>query len=256
MNNGDKFPKQKIKLQNGKTIELKVLNFNDIENDADLEQYGFPKGTTKDSARFLVHMTKYGANFDVAAALINSQKNHSTWSTSLISAYNNETYGGSPYGFIFDVNQENIAEAYYRNTGSGIHKNVVDFENILFNFDSKERKFVHNNLQKELKLHGIWLNDSEYRNLIDYLEKKKHITAIRKDIKIGKKTINAKTLVKCLEKSRDSLFYEKTKEHNEVVVFDPKIQGLIAKYNSINDCNDNFLTFAHKHNLPILLIGG
>ena len=256
LSNGNKFPKQKVTLSNGKTLELKVLNFNDLPKDADLEQYGFPKGTTKGNARFLVHMTKTGINFDVAAAMINSHKNDSAWSTSLISAENSGTYGEMPYGFIFDVRQENISEAYYKNTGSGNHKDIKDFEEILFDFDNKERKYVRNNLQKELRKHGIWLNDNEYANLVDYLETKKHITAIKKDVKIGKRTIKAKTLVKCLEKSRDSLFNESYKYgHNEAVVINPAIQGLIAKYRSVNDCNDDFLIFADKYNLPVILIG-
>ena len=255
LNNGNKFPIQKVKLKNGKELNLRVLNFNDMPQGTDLEQYGFPRGTTKENARFLVHMTKTGTNFDVASALIESPQKDTSWSTSLINAQNNGTYGDMIYGFIFDVNQENISEAHYKNIGSGCHKNLEDFEEILFDFKPQERTYVRNNLQKKLKMHGIWLSDKEYGVLADYLEKKKHITAIKENVKIGYKTISAKTLVKCLEKSRDSLFKESSRyEHNEVVVINPIIQGLVAKYPSIEDCNEDFLTFADKHQLPIILI--
>ena len=43
--------------------------------------------------------------------------------------------------------------------------------------------------------------------------------------------------------------------HNEVVVINPKIQGLIVKYNTIKDCNEDFLMFAYNQNLPIILLG-
>ena len=40
----------------------------------------------------------------------------------LIKASNNRTYENRKFGFILDVDQANISEAYYSNTGSGYGK--------------------------------------------------------------------------------------------------------------------------------------
>ena len=253
LNKGAKFPKKVVKLKNGEKIELRVLNLNNLPPDTDLEPYGFPRGTTKEKAAFLIHMTTVENNFDIAKNLIKSPLNHSVWSSTLINLENLDTYNGLLYGFIFDVNQENISEAYPHNVGSGTHKNMDNFEEILFDFNNEERTFVKNNLIKELRYKGIWLNNSDYEILGKYLVKKKYITAIKKDIKIGNKRIKAKTLVKCLENSRDSLFSKKHM-HNEIVVLNPKIQGMFAKQQSLSECNEEFLRFAHKNNLPIILM--
>ena len=255
LNNGNKFPVKEVTLKNGKKVKIKVLNLSELPKETDLEQYGFPKGTTVENARFLVHMTQTGTYFDVVYALAKSHNNSSAWSTSLISVDNQSTYGNRPYGFIFDVRQENISEAYYNNTSSGSHKDMNVFEKILLDFDKKERTYLSKNFRKELKKQGIWLNDESYANLVDYLKKKKHITAINKDIQIGKKTIKANTIVKCLQKSQDALFGKDSEyNHNEIVVINPKIQGLIAKY-EVTECNDDFLMFASQHNLPVVIIG-
>ena len=253
LNNGDKFPTKKFTLSNGEELEVKLLDLNVLPNDTNLESYGFPIGTTKENARFIVHMTGVYDGFEVTQALLKSPLNHSSWSTTLISSKNTETYC-EPYGFIFDVNQENISKAYYKNLGSGCQKDINVFEDTLFDFSDKERKYVHKNLQKELRLKGIWLSDKEYAELFEYIAKKKYISAIRKDIKIGNRIIKSDTLVKCLEKSRDKLFAERH-SHNEIVVINPKIQGIYVKKDSLySTADEEIIRFAHKYNLPIILM--
>ena len=252
MHNGAKFPTESAKI--GKeTVNLKVLDLNKLKDNASLEEYGFAKGTTKKNARFLIHMTAPENSFMESVYILTSNSlNQSAWSTSLIKADNNKTYGDRKFGFIFDIDLANISEAHYLNTSSGGNKDINVFKDILITKDNDVRTYVKDNLIKDLSSKGIKLNDKEYAILAKYLMSKKYTTQITKDVKIGDKVINAKDLVECLEKSRDKLF--KGFEHSEIVPINPRIQGLIAKVNSIEECPEEFLRFAKEHNLPIVLM--
>ena len=188
---------------------------------------------------------------DLESVLILTQNslNQSAWSTSLIKASNNRTYCNRRFGFIFDVDQANISEAYYSNTGSGCGKGLETFKSILF----AARTFVRDRLKQELTKKGIRLNDKEYAKLVKYLINKKHLTQITKDIKIGQYTVKAKDLVKALEVSRDALF-EGGDIHSEIVPVNPRIKGLVAKVEKLEDCPEEFLRFAQAHDLPIILM--
>ena len=251
--NGDMFPRQTIELD-GVSTELKVLNLNDLKNSDDLQKYGFSTGVTKDNARFTVHMTAptTGAMESVMILTQNSL-NQSAWSTSLIKASNNRTYESRKFGFILDVDQANISEANYSNTRSGCGKGLETFKTILFEAHGSARTYVRDNLLKELSKNGIKLNDKEYAQLVKYLITKKYTTQITKDIKIGDQIIKAETLVKALETSRDALF-KGGDIHSEIVPINPRVKGLVAKVEKLEDCPTEFLNFAKTHNLPIILM--
>ena len=100
---------------------------------------------------------------------------------------------------------------------------------------------------------GIKLNDKEYAQLVKCLITKKYTTQITKDIKIGEQVIKAEVLVKALETSRDALF-EGGDIHSEIVPINPRVKGLIAKVEKLEDCPEEFLNFAKTHNLPIILM--
>ena len=251
--NGANFPRQTVKI-NGETVELKVLNFNKLGNDASLEEYGFAKGVTKESARFTVHMTDPSeGSMGAVMVLTQNSLNQSAWSTSLIKASNNRTYCNREFGFIFDVDQANISEAYYRNVASGCEKGITSFKHILFTQTGEERTFVRDHLMKGLEKEGINLTDAEYVKLTKYLLSKKYLTQINKNIQIGGKVIKADVLREILERSRDALFGGGD-IHSEIVSINPRVKGLIAKVSKLEDCPEEFLLFAKKHNLPIILM--
>ena len=137
--------------------------------------------------------------------LTQNSLNQSAWSTSLIKASNNSTYAHRKFGFVLDVDQANISEAYCANIGSGCQKSLKTFKEILFNANNNVRTYVKDHLITELSKKGIELNDNEYVKLAKFLVAKKYTTQITKDIKIGDKVIKASDLVECLEKSRDAL---------------------------------------------------
>lgn len=253
MQNGEKFPRQTIEVD-GEPTELKVLNLSDLKGNDSLQEYGFSTGVTKESARFTVHMTDpVIASMESVMILTQNSLNQSAWSTSLIKASNNRTYCNRKFGFVLDVDQANISEANYANTGSGCGKGLETFKRILFNANGSARTYVKDHLIKELSKKGVELNDNEYAQLSRFLVAKKYTTQITKNIKIGDKIINAKDLVECLEKSRDALF-EGGDIHSEIVPINPRVKGLIAKVEKLEDCPEEFLKFAKLHNLPIILM--
>lgn len=253
MQNGEKFPRQTIEVD-GEPTELKVLNLGDLKGNDSLQEYGFSTGVTKESARFTVHMTDpVIASMESVMILTQNSLNQSAWSTSLIKASNNRTYCNRKFGFVLDVDQANISEANYANTGSGCGKGLETFKRILFNANGSARTYVKDHLIKELSKKGVELNDNEYAQLSRFLVAKKYTTQITKNIKIGDKIINAKDLVECLEKSRDALF-EGGDIHSEIVPINPRVKGLIAKVEKLEDCPEEFLKFAKLHNLPIILM--
>ena len=253
MENGVKFPKQTVMLD-GTQVTFKVLNFNKLSKNESLQKYGFAKGVTKNDARFFVHMTEPTmTKLESVDVLTENPLNQSAWSVSLIKALCNSTYGNQSFGFVFEIPQSNIAEAYSQNLGSGAEKNIYNFEEILFNEKNEQRTFVRDSLLEELKNNGISLNKLEYAQLSKYLLTKKYLSQITNDIKIGGQLIKASVLTSCLEKSREKLF-EETQVHNEIVAINPKIKGLIVKGKTLDECPKEFLYFAQKHDLPIILM--
>ena len=251
--NGNMFPRQNVEI-NGELTELKVLNLNDLKNNESLQKYGFSTGVTKDNARFTVHMTAPRIeNLESVWILTQNSLNQSAWSTSLIKASNNRTYEYRKFGFIFDVDQANISEANYSNTGSGYGKGLGIFKDILFKADGSARTYVRDCFIEEMAKKGIKLNDKEYAQLVKFLITKKYTTQITKDIKIGEQVIKAEDLVKALEISRDALF-EGENIHSEIVPINPRVKGLVAKVEKLEDCPEEFLNFAKAHNLPIILM--
>ena len=253
MQNGERFPRQTIEI-GGETTELKVLNLNKLKRNDSLQQYGFSTGVTKENARFTVHMTDPSmSSMESVIILTQNSLNQSAWSTSLIKASNNSTYAHRKFGFVLDVDQANISEAYCANIGSGCQKSLKTFKEILFNANNNVRTYVKDHLITELSKKGIELNDNEYVKLAKFLVAKKYTTQITKDIKIGDKVIKASDLVECLEKSRDALLkgYD---QHSEIVSINPRVKGLIAKVENLKECPEEFLRCAKKHNLPIILM--
>ena len=180
--NGKLFPTEKIKIGN-EVVELRVLDLNKLSDKASLEPYGFPKGTTKENVRFLVHMTRPNtANFESVIHLTQNRLNHNTWSTSIIKPSNNVTYENLASGFVFDADQVNFADAFFENIASGNSKTLEDFRDILF---GKILRYDTGKL-------GIELTQEERQQLNKIIMEKAHLQNINEDIVIGDKTINKK----------------------------------------------------------------
>ena len=180
--NGKLFPVEKIKIGN-EEVELRVLDLNKLADNASLEQYGFPHGTTKENVRFLVHMTRPSIeSLESVIRLTQNHLNHSTWSTSIIKPTRNITYENREYGFTFDTEQANFADAFYENISSGNNKTLESFRDILFG------KILHYSIKKL----GIDLTQEERQQFSNIIINKGYLQNINEDIVIGDKTINQK----------------------------------------------------------------
>ena len=181
---GKLFPTQKVKIDN-EEVELRVLDLNKLSDNDSLEPYGFPKGTTKENVRFLVHMTK--PNISSLESVIHLAKNsleHNTWSTSIIKPSNNVTYENLAYGFALNSEQANFADAYFENIASGNNKTFESFRDILL---GKILRYDKSKL-------GIDLTQDEHKQLCDIVLEKGYIPKIKEDIIIGGKTITPKQI--------------------------------------------------------------
>lgn len=257
--NGEKFPKQTITVNN-KNLQLKVLNLSDESINSDLSTYGFPPGVTKENARFNVHMSEPSINYmyDIMY-LLGNRENKSTLSSSLVSVENNKTYMERQYGFILDVDKTDIAAASKQNFRSGTSKTESAFKSLLlFNeaaikakYSELDRTFTKDNLLKVLEDKNIKLSDKEYIELTLYLSDKKYLSQIN-DVKINDKIITKDDLTDAIRISTDKLLADES--NSEIVSINPKIKGLIAKVKSLEECPAEFLEFAAKFDLPIILM--
>jgi len=175
----DKYPTQSA-LIDGEPTELKVLNLTD-PNITNLEEYGYPKGTTKENARFTIHMpsdiiSEIFSKFKIFQILSSLPTHHSVQSTSLVKLLNNRTYAYRKFGYILDVDQANISTANYENIGSGTEKTLDSFVDRLFS--SYERSFVKNEFIKHAKMKNIEISDENYAHLTKFLYNKKYVTQI------------------------------------------------------------------------------
>ena len=261
LHNGRQFPVKQAEI-NGKAEELRVLNLSELQVGEDLFKYGFAPGVTRDNARFFVHMTApKHSNLETVFRLTENPIFQSTWSSSLVKLDNNATHNNKTFGLILDVPQSNISEAFFKNSNSGTEKGLETFQYFLFGSRTFQengitydvRHFVKNNFVKEMAQKGYDLSDMEYAILSQYLFNKKFISQLRNDVQIGEKIIKVQDLTDALEKSRDSLF-EGGDTHSEIIPINPKVKGLIAKVEKLEDCPQEFLKFAKEHDLPIILM--
>ena len=160
-----------------------------------------------------------------------------------------------------DTPQANISEAYFKNSRSGTEKDLNRFKYFLFgsrkelSVDGKTldiRHWVKNHFIEEMRNKGYNLTDKEYSALSQYLFNKKYLSQINNDVQVGDKLISVEDLKDALAKSRDSLF--EGNEHSEIIPLNPKVKGVFAKVENLEDCPQEFLEFAKEHELPVILM--
>ncbi len=248
-------------IHQGKTY--KVINLSKLADNQDMSQFGFVQGVKKENIRFLTHfipdhtMAESAQKIDI----LSDVSRPGVLSTSLLSPQKNKTYGYRKYGFVLESENSNIANAYEMNQGSGNKKDFDNFvhfvccdEPLTKPFFKKTRTFLRNNVLQELSLKYPDLDETEYGEIYKQIIAKKHFGQIA-DLNTEKRTIKGEDLKQALSKAQDKLFNPCPTEHNEIVVYNPKISGMIFKENSIEEVPQDLLDFAHERNLPIVLFG-
>ncbi len=229
--------------------KYKCINFTEIEDDEDLSKYGFMPNTKKEDIRFQTHMAKSAENLETLMSL-QEISNDSVLSTSYTSLTNNKTYYGTKFGVILDNETENIANATPQNQASGYGKGWENFVQL-------KTSEINNTLLPSSMQEILGINEKEYEELYKQFSGKKYISAIRKtkEFTAGEKKISGEKLANAILEAQDRLL-NTGDTHNEVVAYNTKVRGFIAKVDSIDEIPKEFLDFVEKYNLTIYMIGG
>ncbi len=250
-------PTEKVAL-NGEEVDMKVLNLANMPLDADMYQYGFNHIQLKD-LRLLAHVVDGKIQLEIFKTLTENPLHHSPQSLSLISMADLSTYSGGQFGLILEVDNANVSYAYSSNAASGAHKDMGDFVYEMFE-NNAHRSLVKDKFVERMKANGEELSDAEYAVVAKYLVKKQYPeTSIKTDVKIGDRVIPKDKILDAFIYSRDWLIEEKRMKthgsHNEIVAMNSRVRGVLAKVNSIQECPQWVLEFAHKNNLPVFILG-
>ena len=233
------------------------LTDENIPSDMDLGQYGM-NGSTKDNLRLTVHMVAEDnllGNLESAKLGMESTTNdNNVWSISMIKMNRTRTYQYRKYVFVTDTPISSIAIASPNNLSSGYEKGVDKFVELLF-ADNPQRNFLKQRFMISAQSHGVKIPEADYQELSRIIYNKNFISQLetKPEIEVNGNVYPTSVIVKAIQESTDELFLGKT--HIEFVVTNPKIQGLVVKENSMDDVTPDFISFAKKYNLPILLVG-
>lgn len=237
----------------GKTY--KVINFKELSADTDLFQLGFEPNTTVDNLRLFIHTVNDNkiSNLENVYRL-NDSNNQGFICASYVSVQDKPTFGNNKFGVSLYGENVNIANASFSNQGSGSNKDFFGFSEILRGQNSKSayRKLIPDLIKKELNL-----SDEEYALLYTKLQKIRYISQLDNigTITLGEKTFSAKQIKDAIRNADEITIASLKSQHNEVNLYTPKTQAVVAKVNSIEELPQELLNFAHKYNLPIFILG-
>lgn len=158
------------------------------------------------------------------------------------------------YGFVTDTPISSIAIASPNNLSSGYEKGTDKFVELLFT-DNPQRNFLKQKFMQSAHNQGCRISEADYQELSKLVYNKSFLTQIEKksEIEVNGNVYPASVIVKAIQESTDALFTGQT--HTEFVAANPKIQGLVVRKNSMDEVVPEFIAFAKKYNLPILLVG-
>jgi len=237
-----------------------VLNLADdtIPSDMDLGIYGM-NGSTKENLRLTVHMIddkNLLGNLESAKLGMEATINdNNVWSISLIRIGKTGTYVNREYGILTDTPLSSIAVASPYNISSGYEKSTAKFVELLFS-DTSQRNFLKQQFGASMKRSGYIIYEADYQALSKMVYNKSFTTQIetKPEMEVNGRMIPTEAVVKAIQESTDALIAT-APHHTEFVTTNPKIQGLVVKKKSMSEVAPDFIVFAKKYNLPIILIG-
>ena len=235
---------------NGK--EYKIINFTELDDDFDLSQYGFTKGTTPENLRLFIHTVGFSEIDNLKTVHDLSNPNYEGFlCVSYISLKNKTTFGDYIYGASLESENINIASAHYKSQGSGFTKDFKDFINHITGKEGK-RELVPNSIKKDLDL-----SDEEYKILYSKIQHIKYPSQLdfMDLIDINERKISATAVKEAIIKACEKTIEEYKGFYNEANIYYPKVNALIAKTKYIEKIPQKMLDMAEEYNLPIYLIG-
>ncbi len=236
-------PKANIKKIDG----VKVIDI--VNGDDNLTEIYGKDIKNKEDLKFLVHMIEDArAEKFVNLKALCTLGNCANLSTSYVAYNNNPTYYNYKYGIVVDVPHFNILLMSKRNNSTGCKKDEHDMVTMLNPYgDSNPRK-----KHIELLKYELGVNSDEYAQIYRQVSGCKKKLEI-KDIKIGERIIKKEEILDAINIFEKS-FLSKA-QHNEIVVYNPKMSGLVAMVDKYENVPNEMRNFAKKYNLPIIILG-
>ena len=233
--------------------EYQIIDFTQLPNDFDLSKYGFSPNTTPENLRLLVHCVDDKKLQMLEAAIDLRNPNYEGYlCASYISKDNKKTYCSNDFGVSLEAENVNISNAYFCNQGSGAHKTFSTFSFDLNQVD-RYRKFISGYIKEQLEL-----TDEEYVDLYLKIQKLKYVSQLDNIsfIRIKNKELDAKKVKEAiLNANQQMIAYKNTLDNNELNIYLPKVNALIAKVDLIDEIPSEMLDIAKKFNLPIFVLG-
>lgn len=238
----------------------KVIDLNSLSSSDDLKKVGFEAGLRKYDLRFNVHMVNSFDDLEKVMHLIEST-NKSLISGSYISYDVKPTYDRNLFGVSLESDNVNVASALYENQNSGFEKGFEAFDNIMHENVTTEKILQARNKMPSILKNLLGLNDKEYAELYTKLQNIEHASQLDEinEITIGNKTLEGSYVKKAIKRANDSvladMYSNSGLKNSEVMFYAPKVNGVVAKVDKIEQIPQKILDFAQQHNLPVYILG-
>lgn len=256
----------KAKLKNIKQVfdgkEYSVVDLKKLDDNADVSEFGFAYGTKKSDLKLCVHMVD-DEKIDLSLKTVKTltkPTNQGVVSASIITPDITRTYRNRNHGLLLAQPVNNILAAYQNNIYSGYRKSLDLMLCELCDEDSKMHEYREMFRWKLFARLGI--DDSvesayEYADLAkNYLSKITSISQIDPDLEfeLGGKKFNGEALANAINDVNNEIIDLRGLNHNELILYLPRIEGVVSKAESLEEIPEELLEFANANNLPVVLI--
>ena len=169
--------------------------------------------------------------------------------------YTKNTYGNNKFGANIYGYNTNIANASPFNMLSGYEKEVGKF---IATITSDNPKDSNRNLIPAQICAILNITSDEYAQLYKEIQKIKYNTQLDNidKIQIGERIFTGKQIKNAILEANEIIINKKkVNKHNEVNIYIPKTDSIIAKVDSVGEIPQQLLNIASNLDLPILILG-
>ena len=157
---------------------------------------------------------------------------------------------------MLDVTNSNIGAALSKNFRSGWEKDFRNFAKMVYpdSVFEEQRKFQSEKIKEALsKKYNI--KKIQYSELYKKLIDKRFLEQIE-DVELSNGVkIKGKDIIEAYKYSENELMKNSNMERNEIVAYNPIMNGLVLMEKSMDEIPEKTLEFVRKHNLPIFIMG-
>lgn len=238
--------------------KYRVIDFNNINENENMKNWGFRPDVTKNELYFLVHMVPQSYFTDEYENLktVLGSPDEGVLSESLITPKYQTTLMNRKYGFLLSHSNLDIVNTKDSDLHSGNKKDKDVATEQIFGDENQDRKNYKKALLEKLKISKD-IPDTEFAKFYKTnIASKTSIAKINpnKEFELCGKTFSGEELKEAILEYQNSLIDKNGLKHNEIIGCAPEIKALIAKAKTMDELPNNFLDFAYKNNLIIILI--